>query len=209
MNKIKDFLEYYTTKQQIPLSFKAASSEASFKLKKIGNPDSITIKMSTDNGTTWTDLNIDTTVTLPVGTVCLLSGANTSFSKDSENYYQFEIVDDIQVYGDLMSLCDYSRELNEDYQFYALFSGCTGIKGTPDLTAYKLTIGCYQNMFYGCTGIVNALDLKAPTLYPSCYMNMFYGCSSLSTTPSLPATELAWSCYRAMFRGCSNLPAAP
>ena len=209
MNKIKDFLEYYTTKQQIPLSFKAASSEASFKLKKIGDPDSITIKMSTDDGTTWTDLNIDTTVTLPVGTVCLLSGANTSFSKDRSNYYQFEIVDDIQVYGDLMSLCDYSRELNENYQFYALFSGCTGIKGTPDLTAYKLTDWCYASMFYGCTGLVNALDLKAPTLAPYCYNAMFNGCTSLTSAPALPATTLANWCYGMMFAGCTSLTSAP
>lgn len=108
--------------------------------------------------------------------------------------------------------------------YMEMFSGCTGLTGTPiaALPAMTLTQSCYNKMFFGCSGLVGAPSLPATTLANNCYQEMFSGpetaansgvfagCSSLTSAPAeLPATTMKTNCYYRMFCGCSSLGAAP
>ena len=120
---------------------------------------------------------------------------------------------DCYIYGDLMSLDNYSDTISQAGEFKGLFKNNTHIKNHPSkkiiLSAQTLSNNCYQEMFYGCTGLTSAPELPAATLNQSCYSSMFYGCTGLTSAPELPATTLNSGCYSSMFSGCTGLTSAP
>ena len=120
---------------------------------------------------------------------------------------------DCYIYGDLMSLDNYSDTISQAGEFKGLFKNNTHIKNHPSkkiiLSAQTLSNNCYQEMFYGCTGLTSAPELPAATLKQSCYSSMFYGCTGLTSAPELPATTLNSGCYSSMFFGCTGLTSAP
>ncbi len=96
-----------------------------------------------------------------------------------------------------------------DYCCYCMFYGCTHLIKANKLPATTLANYCYGQMFYNCTNLTTASELPATTLATGCYANMFRGCTSLITAPELPATTLAESCYSQMFYTCTSLITAP
>ena len=96
----------------------------------------------------------------------------------------------------------------DNYCFYYLFKGCTGLISAPILPATVLTQHCYRSMFEGCTGLTTAPVLPALNMVDYCYHSMFKGCTSLLLPPALPG-DVQDHCYQSMFEGCTSLTTLP
>ena len=195
-----------------PLKFLATQANSSVGIVNAGTGQAPNIEISTDEGVTWTTWDYST-IPLNSGGSVLMRGMNPEgFSKSNNKYMKFKTAGSIEVYGNIMSLIDYTQTVDIipcDYCFYSLFNGCTSITKAPELTATTLAPYCYNFMFYNCTSLTTAPALPATTLADWCYSDMFYNCTSLTTAPALPATTLARSCYNDMFYGCTSLTKAP
>ena len=190
-----------------------SSGKSTVCLTKVGAPDEITLEYSTDESQ-WNPYTIGEKIALADGTFLLFRAGeqkNLKFSKDTRNYYHFEITGPISAQGSIMSLLDrdFSTTLPEECAFYSLFNGCTSLLSAPELPATTLALYCYMRMFEGCSALTSAPKLPATTLALFCYKSMFEGCSALTSAPELPATTLADACYDSMFEGCSALTSAP
>ena len=164
-----------------------------------------TISASTDDGTTWFEVN--SAFNVSVGDKVLLKGENSGYIEQllSASTAYFD------VYGNINSLVsgDSFTSVTESKQYTSLFRRANVVSAENlILPATTLTDSCYANMFYGCTRLTTAPELPATTLAQGCYLQMFYGCTSLTTAPALPATTLANYCYAAMFSGCTSLTTA-
>lgn len=195
-----------------PLKFVATQANSSVGIVNNGTGQAPNIEISTDGGVTWTTWNYST-IQLNSGGSVLMRGMNKEgFSKSNSKCSKFTTAGSIEVYGNIMSLIDYTQTVDIipcDYCFYSLFNGCTSLTTAPELPATTLTRGCYSNIFQGCTNLTTAPELPATTLARSCYEVMFYGCSALTTAPALPATTLADYCYAQMFQNCTSLTTVP
>ena len=190
-----------------------SSGKSTVCLTKVGAPDEITLEYSTDESQ-WNPYTIGEKIALADGTFLLFRAGeqkNLKFSKDTRNYYHFEITGPISAQGSIMSLLDrdFSTTLPEECAFYSLFNGCTSLLSAPELPATTLALYCYMSMFKGCSALTSAPELPATTLADACYDCMFEGCSALTSAPELPATTLADACYAAMFSECTGLKSAP
>ena len=190
-----------------------SSGKSTVCLTKVGAPDEITLEYSTDESQ-WDPYTIGEKIALADGTFLLFRAGeqkNLKFSKDTRNYYHFEITGPISAQGSIMSLLDrdFSTTLPEECAFYSLFNGCTSLLSAPELPATTLALYCYMSMFKGCSALTSAPELPATTLALFCYKSMFEGCSALTSAPELPATTLADACYAAMFSECTGLKSAP
>ena len=190
-----------------------SSGKSTVCLTKVGAPDEITLEYSTDESQ-WNPYTIGEKIALADGTFLLFRAGeqkNLKFSKDTRNYYHFEITGPISAQGSIMSLLDrdFSTTLPEECAFYSLFNGCTSLLSAPELPATTLALYCYMSMFKGCSALTSAPELPATTLALLCYKSMFEGCSALTSAPELPATTLADACYAAMFSECTGLKSAP
>ena len=190
-----------------------SSGNSTVCLAKVGAPDEITLEYSTDESH-WNPYTIGEKIALADGTFLLFRAGeqkNLKFSKDTRNYYHFEITGPISAQGSIMSLLDsdFSTTLPEECAFYSLFNGCTSLLSAPELPATTLALYCYMSMFKGCSALTSAPELPATTLALFCYKSMFEGCSALTSAPELPATTLADACYAAMFSECTGLKSAP
>lgn len=202
-----------------PLTFRALAKEVTISLQRINRPLSIisTLYYKIDDQAEWIPWNVyDGTnpsflekKVLSCGQTLQLRGVQATFSKDQDNYYRFDISDEVQVKGNVMSLVNNANSITNPYQFYKLFQGCDKIMFVAKdlLPATVLTQSCYEGMFKNCYGLKNAPDLPASKLFNKCYAQMFKGCINLINTPILPARELAFKCYNSMFEGCISLRA--
>ena len=189
-----------------------SSGESTVRLAQVGTPYEISLEYSTDESQ-WKSYTIGETITLADSTFLLLRDGehrNRRFSKDTENYYHFEISGPISAQGNIMSLLNrnFSTPLSE-YVFFALFEGCTSLLSAPELPTTTMEYGCYAQMFSGCTALKSTPELPAEVLAMNCYQRMFRGCSTLTSAPKLPATTMAQSCYFGMFSECTELTSAP
>ena len=189
-----------------------SSGESTVRLAQVGTPYEISLEYSTDE-THWKPYTIGETITLADSTFLLFRSGehkNRKFSKDTENYYHFEISGPISAQGNIMSLLnmDFSTPLTK-YAFFALFEGCTSLLSAPELPTTTMEYGCYAQMFSGCTALKYAPELRAEVLAMKCYGMMFKGCSALTYVPDLPATEMRIYCYNSMFANCTSLKFAP
>ena len=173
-----------------------------------------TIKYS-KNGGAWTDLTSTTagaSITVAAGDILEFVGDNAYYGTSSY-YNNFGGTAKFYVYGDLQSLMNYSKTINQSYCYYRLFYNNTNIDLSPEkdfvLSAKTLASDCYSGMFSGCTSLTIAPELSVTTLQSACYRDMFNGCTSLTAAPELPATTLQSSCYSFMFSGCTGLFVAP
>ncbi len=199
------------------------------------------VKYSLDEGEEWIDYDSNTPINLSAGDKLsfMSSDANTRYSRDYSYYSNFKISGSCYVYGNILSLINYSTTFYWQTSFcrlfdkcsqmknhekkglvlpatglsqevyYRMFYGCTGLTKAPELPATSLTLRCYMSMFEGCTGLTTAPTLPATVLYQSCYQEMFKGCSGLLVAPALPATTLCSNCYFGMFQDCTSLTTAP
>lgn len=176
------------------------------------------LSYSLDNGSTWTVLEGDNTVTINTNEKILWKGEliPTRVVVDPSNIGVFTSTKHFNAMGNIMSLA-YSDDfvenntLPESIDFFKkLFMESNIVDaGNLVLPAMVLTNECYTNMFAGCTSLTVAPELPATTLAPWCYNSMFGGCTSLTTAPELSATTLAEGCYRYMFENCISLVNAP
>ena len=220
-NKTKE-QEEEEEKQKTPLTFEI-QSDGDIIWKSTSAPTR-TIEYSKDNGETWTEITSATGNTAP--SISVVSGDTVQFRGNNTayatSYYYYNCFSgstcSFSIKGNIMSLINSTdfnglTNLSGTYNFFGLFSDCTGLTDTSKLLlpATTLTNNCYSNMFNGCTNLtsVPVNYLPVTTLAQSCYFGMFSGCTSLTTAPALPATTLANSCYESMFYGCSSLTTAP
>ena len=195
-----------------PLKFVARQANSSVGIVNTGTGQVPNIEISTDEGVTWTTWNYST-ISLNSGGSVLMRGINKEgFSKSYNQYSKFTTTGSIEVYGNIMSLIDYTQTVDIipcDYCFYSMFYDCSSLITAPELPATTLAQSCYYHMFHNCTSLTTAPELPATTLANNCYLGMFYGCTSLTTVPELPATTLADYCYGCMFQNCTSLTTAP
>ena len=112
------------------LCFTAEEANAKVALKKQGNPNSVSLKYSTDCRT-WFDYMPNTTgyITLRnAGDKVWFRAASTNqaFSKNVSNYYYFSLTDEVTASGNVLSLLDASCQQNNvpNYAFANLFKNC-------------------------------------------------------------------------------------
>ena len=160
-------------------------------------------------------------------TICFFAkGHKSNSTKNLQIGYGENNACDCYVYGDLMSLDNYSKTIsfpNTDNidvgEFEKLFYNNRQnipnphIKNHPSkkliLSATTLAKNCYKYMFAGCTGLTEAPELPATTLAENCYEAMFKQCTGLTSAPELRAETLKKSCYADMFNECTGLTSAP
>ena len=199
----------------------------------------IQYRVNNGNWTNW-DFTSSQAISANANDVIQWKGVNPDgLSTDSYNYIYFQIPNEVNLSGNVMSLidgvgdtkvipCNYClyglfrgtkiKTVSEDllpattlapYCYSYMFEGCTKLVSAPELPATTLVPYCYSSMFRGCTSLVTAPALEATTLVNGCYVSMFYGCTFLENAPALPATTLAYICYSNMFGGCTSLVNAP
>ncbi len=145
------------------------------------------LSYSLNNGSTWTVLEGDNTVTINTDEKILWKGelipTRTSVAS---NIGVFASSKHFNAMGNIMSLA-YSDNFVENNTL-------------PENTDF------FKKLFKE-SYVVDAENLVLPStvLTEGCYSNMFYNCTSLTTAPELPATTLAERCYRGMFNGCTSL----
>lgn len=127
-----------------------SSGESTVRLAQVGTTYEISLEYSTDESH-WKPYTIGETITLADSTFLLFRSGehkNRKFSKDTENYYHFEISGPISAQGNIMSLLnrDFSTPLTK-YAFFTLFEGCTSLLSAPELPTTTMEYGCYAQMF--------------------------------------------------------------
>lgn len=199
-----------------PLTFKARGKTVTISLQRIGNPNPLinSLRYSKDGGKTWIlwneygDRSYLKQIELNRGEEVQIVNTQTTFSKSQEDYYRFDISDQVTISGNIMSLVNMTNTITSPYLFFKLFEGCDKILVISKdlLPATTLKQSCYERMFENCYSLKNTMDiLPASKLANKCYASMFKGCINLINTPILPAKDLVFKCYFAMFEGCINL----
>lgn len=162
------------------------------------------------NGGAWTDIAIDSTVSVETGDVIRWRGNLQSISNNSSSR-KFVATCRFNASGNPLSLV-YNNFGNETDISHitgcmrSLFEDTMVVDASGlNLTATTLSQSCYARMFWRCRSLTTAPALPATTITRQCYQEMFAGCTSLTTAPVLPATTLAQYAYQEMFYGCSNL----
>lgn len=226
----EDHVHYTVDLLSMPLTFEAktGTTSISFIHRSPANFDysTKTIKVSIDNGTTWTSKTSTRAGTL-LGTInqgekMLIVGDNDTYTggtTDSWNYFSTD--NDVYVYGNIASLIQSTNfeNINRDvllyksYVFDHLFWNMQKMysHSRKDIIAPfgKVGSNCYRSMFNGCINITKPMQLLTTKLNNNCYDSMFSGCTSLTTAPSLPLTTLDEECYNYMFYGCTSLTESP
>ena len=195
------------------LCFTAKYNQATVKLTKVGNPDSINLQTSFD-GKSWTPYNVEDVITVPNagGKVYFKAvGSNNRMAKGPSDHYKFVSTSELEASGNVNSLLEEDETVartmslyNNQFCYVQLFS-YTHLTKAPELPSTEIGQGCYAMMFSGCLYLTQAPKLPATTLAGYCYYQMFNSCTALTTAPELPAYTLVDSCYTGMFAGCSQL----
>lgn len=170
------------------LCFTAKYNQATLRLSRLGNPDSINLQTSFD-GTSWTPYNVGDTITVPKagGKVYFkAAGQNGRLATSPENYHKFEFTSEFEASGNVNSLLEENEEtartmslVNREMCYVNLFSD-TNLTTAPELPATELAFGCYAFMFHNCSNLTKAPELPADDLVDNCYAYMFQGCTSLN-----------------------------
>ena len=170
------------------LCFTSKYNQATLRLSKLGNPDSINLQTSFD-GKSWTPYNVGDTITIPKmgGKVYFKAvGSNGRLATSPSDYHKFEFTSDFDVSGNVNSLLEENEEVartmslvNREMCYVNLFSD-TNLATAPELPATELAFGCYAMMFHNCSYLTKAPELPATTLAENCYYNMFAGCGNLN-----------------------------
>lgn len=171
---------------------------------------------STDTWSNWTRLFIDNTITLQnVNDAVQLWNQSTSFNKffpnrDDDGYLmrvgRIGTTGKINLYGNVQSLLDFSRDCTEIGNFMELFYGSSGLYDASNLLlgAHYLTYKCYGNMFQS-SGLQYPPTMFSSHLVNGCFAGMFSYCKKLLVCPPLPAVFLPTNCYQSMFQYCESL----
>lgn len=95
--------------------------------------------------------------------------------------------------------------------YYHMFYGCTSLEVAPNIECTSApNSNTFSRMFANCTSLISGpSELKPPTLGSSACEYMFDGCSSLINPPKLSATTITYQTYWFMFQNCTSLVTAP
>lgn len=178
-----------------------------------------TVSVSTDDGGTWTDVEIPqdsqpyTLATLNTGDKVLLKYVSGMLTRDKNSCGKIGSDGRFNAYGNVMSLrnADFSGDTTAKL-FCRLFEGSKVVSARNVCLPSKTMLeNGYWSMFDGCEYLIDVPELRATTLAQSCYSYMFQGCTSLTGVPSnyLSNTSLTISCYSYMFKNCTSLVAIP
>ena len=122
----------------------------------------------------------------------MFSGANSTFSKDKDNYYNFNMGGKIEAYGKIQSLLNNSTTAPTGC-FALLFAERSQLVKAPILNATTLTDWCYYRMFIRCTGLVTGPKIQATSYTGNYGANyMFYSCSKLT---SIEVNFTSWGTF--------------
>ena len=168
------------------LCFTAKYNQATLRLSRLGNPDSINLQTSFD-GSSWTPYNVGDTITINSGGKVYFKakGSNYRMAISPSDYHKFEFTSEFEASGNVNSLLEENEE----------------VARTMSLANREM---CYANLFSD-TNLTTAPELPATELAFGCYGFMFHNCAYLTKAPELPAADLADNCYYSMFSGCGNL----
>ncbi|MCR5018563.1 MAG: leucine-rich repeat protein [Bacteroidales bacterium] len=175
------------------------------------------------NGTEWTDVSAQASVSLNAGEKIKVQGTGSQYSGSGT---LFTSTGNCYIYGDIMSLFRESGYTTKktalgNNALKAAFINMTNIDILPGrpLVLSATTVGesCYQEMFSGCTSLRNPPVFIDPTdrskfaatLGKDACNNMFSGCTALLQAPNLPATTVKKQGYFRMFYGCTSLEMPP
>lgn len=154
----------------------------------------------------WQSYNVGDVITAnSTDKIYFRSTDNITFSFTSSNYMKFQVNNEFNVEGNVMSLLNYSDSFDKydhGYCFYNLFYMSKIKNISADfLPAMEVPGYGYANMFQNCNLLENAPNLPATKVNQYSYQYMFSSCSKLTTAPNLPATDLtnAIGCYNGMF----------
>ena len=141
---------------------------------------------TSEDGSSWSDYTVGDTLALAsVGDKLYMRAKteNSTFSKNSSNYYIFVMEGSIAASGNVQSLlkADCTRTDAPAYCYTKLFRNCSSLTTAPALPATTLNSSCYSTMFQSCKSMTDAPELPATTLSANCYYNMFYNCNHLSS----------------------------
>ncbi|MBE6332632.1 MAG: hypothetical protein E7070_10065 [Bacteroidales bacterium] len=161
------------------LCFTAEVDNAIVALKKLGNPNSVSLKYSIDS-IIWQDYTPGTTGNITLRIYSHIgdkiwfraTSTNSGFSKDLNNYYYFAL-SQVAASGDVMSLLDATGQQNTvpNNAFTSLFKNCERLTTAPDISATLLAENYYRCMFSGCSALNSAPDIPATQLYRNIYEN--------------------------------------
>ena len=170
------------------LCFTAKYNQATLRVAKLGNPDSISLQTSFD-GKSWMPYNVGDTITVPKagGKVYFkAAGQNGRLATSPSDYHKFEFTSEFEASGNVNSLLEENEEVartmslaNREMCYVNLFSD-TNLTTAPELPATELAFGCYAFMCHNCSYLTRAPELPATTLTDNCYYSMFSGCSVLN-----------------------------
>lgn len=185
--------------EDVPLTFEAMEAGATVQFNL--NATAIgagTVQYSTDGGDTWANYTNQIITLTNIGDKVQFQSSNiTQYATDANNFSSFSVSNDCYVYGNILSLVNYTITLSNNNNFTKLFNNCSKIHNHNSknllLPATTLTEFCYNGMFYGCTSLTKAPVLPATSLAMFCYFNMFIGCTSLTYVKCL-ATDFAVEC---------------
>ena len=140
------------------LCFTAENAGSTVAMKVNGTPTKGQAFETSTDGAAWSVFTPGTTtITLAnVGDKVYFRGNNITVSESSSIYYQFVMSGKIAASGNIMSLLSVtcqSTTISNNYCYFKMFYGCTGLTTAPALPATTLASSCYQSMFYGCTSL--------------------------------------------------------
>jgi len=166
----------------IPLTFKAIEANSIIKLKANGdiNISSIFYRYGdNENNNEWKLYTLNTPITLSnINDKVQFKNTSNEFSKDENNYINFEITGKIEASGNIQSLLNYNSSCTK-YCFINIFKNCSGLISAPELLATTLDDYCYQNAFENTS--ISSLLLPATILKYNCYTNIVNNCTNLSS----------------------------
>lgn len=194
----------------IPLTFKGTSIYNTVKIQEYYNygGESITLNYS-KNGGAWTAYTLGDQIQLNQNEIVAFSGANEYFGNGSRNYRIYVENGGVDVYGELMSLVDYSEGISQEREFEYLFENNGTLRHASGLILPQNTKAyCYEFMFNGCQGLQSSPALPAKTIESYACYRMFYGCSSLTSNIVIEAENIKNSGAQSIFENCSSITQA-
>lgn len=184
-----------------------------------GNSD-IHIQVSTDNGTTWNNMDTssaNTAVVLQSGESLIAKGTNIYYSYDNEDDYRFcskmRIDGRVNVSGNIMSLFygdNFTGQTTfpidvstQQRQLVSFFAGTDIVDAENLVLPATMTLYCYEEMFSGCTYLYSAPSFAGQNILHNSTTSMFSDCPSLSKMPVFNCNAVSLGNY--MFHNCSAL----
>ena len=145
-------------------------------------------------------------VTLDTGDICTFTSARW-IQYGAKGH--FIVSGQFKVYGNLMSLNNYSTSVDQQ-GCEGAFKDNTGLIDATNLVMPATSLGqnAYNSFFSGCTSLVNA-PKELPVNGNNTHALMFANCTSLVNPPKLHFTEIYEGGCNQMFRGCTSLVKAP